>query len=125
MRTKFAISAAVALSALTAFPAAAEAQSYRGGYYDNSRNHYRGYDRRDDRRYYNQRYYNQRQYDRRYRSHYGQRCSGSTGTILGAIAGGLIGREVAGRGDRTIGTIIGGAAGALAGRSIDRSDCRR
>jgi hypothetical protein len=129
MRTKFAISAAIALSALTAFPAAAQAQSYRDGYYDNSGNYYRAYDRRDDRRYsqryYNQRQYDQRQYDRRYRNHYGQRCSGSTGTILGAIAGGLIGREVAGRGDRTVGTIIGGAAGALAGRSIDRSDCRR
>jgi uncharacterized protein YcfJ len=132
MRTKIVISTAIALSALTAFPAAAEAQSYRGGYYDNSGNYYRAYDRRYDQRYdqryYDQRYdrrYSQRQYDRRYRNHYGQRCSGSTGTILGAIAGGLIGREVAGRGDRTVGTIIGGAAGALAGRSIDRSDCRR
>ena len=118
----------------------------QNGYYDrdgyssydaryNNRND-RRYDRRDYRqdrryaqrqnqRYYNQRQYDRRQYDRRYRNHYGQRCSGSTGTILGAIAGGLLGREVAGRGDRTVGTIIGGAAGALAGRAIDRSDCRR
>ncbi|VAV96601.1 hypothetical protein MNBD_ALPHA04-174, partial [hydrothermal vent metagenome] len=44
------------------------------------------------------------------------------GTIIGAIAGGLLGNEVARRGDKTVGTIIGGAAGALAGRAIDR-DC--
>jgi hypothetical protein len=138
MRTKLAISTAVALSALTAFPAAAEAQSYRGGYYDNSGNYYRPYDSRYDRRYaqraYNQRAYNQRGYDQRYygQPYYGQRynhyyrnCSGTTGTIIGAIAGGLLGSQVAGRGDRTVGAIIGGAAGALGGRAIDRSNCRR
>ena len=52
------------------------------------------------------------------------RCSSSTGTIIGAIAGGLLGREIAGRGDRTVGAIIGAGAGALAGRAIDRNDCR-
>ena len=134
MLTKFTLSAAVALTALTAMPAAAEAQS-RYGYYDTRGNQYRQYDRRYDQRYaqrynnqryYNQRYYNQRRYNSRYGNHYGQRCSsGSTGTIIGAIAGGLLGREIAGRGDRTVGTIIGGAAGALAGRAIDRGDCRR
>ena len=124
MMTKFAISTAVAASALVAVPTAAQAQ-YRSGYYDNYGNYSRSYDaRRYDRRYYNSRY-NSRYYDQRYRNHYGQRCSGSTGTIIGAIAGGLLGREVAGRGDRTVGAIIGGAAGALAGRAIDRSDCRR
>ena len=51
---------------------------------------------------------------------------GSLGAAVATtIAGGLLGREVAGRGDRTVGAIIGGAAGALAGRAIDRSDCRR
>ena len=47
------------------------------------------------------------------------------GTIIGAIAGGLLGHEVAGRrGDRTTGTIIGGAVGAVAGRAIDKGDGR-
>ncbi len=127
MMKKIALSTAVAVSALVAMPAAAEAQS-RYGYYDANHN---GYYDRYDRRYQNRRYYNQRNgvyYDnQRYRNYYGRRCSnGSTGTIIGAIAGGLLGSEIAGRGDRTVGAIIGGAAGALAGRSIDRDgSCRR
>jgi hypothetical protein len=139
MLKKIIISTAVAASALTALPAAAEAQS-RYGYssrYDNG-NYNQGYGRGSydqrqryaNQRYYNQRgynqgYYNQRGYNQGYGNHYGQRCSGSTGTIIGAIAGGLLGNEVAGRrGDRTLGAIIGAGAGALAGRAIDRSDCR-
>ena len=43
------------------------------------------------------------------------------------MAGGLAGREIARRGNRTEGAIIGAAVGALAGRAIDKSDsnCRR
>lgn len=123
MLTKFALSTAVAVSALAALPAAAQAQS-RYGYYDANHN---GYYDRYDRRYQNRRYYNQRHRSQRYGNYYGRRCSnGSTGTIIGAIAGGLLGSEIAGRGDRTVGAIIGGAAGALAGRAIDRDgNCRR
>lgn len=73
----------------------------RGGYYRDQAGYYRG--------------------DRYYRC----RNDGTTGTIIGAIAGGLIGNSVAGRhGDRTTGTIIGGAVGALAGNAIDKSDSR-
>lgn len=56
---------------------------------------------------------------------YDRRCkSGTTGAIIGAVAGGLLGREVVGRyGDRTAGAIVGGAAGALAGRAITRNKC--
>ena len=51
------------------------------------------------------------------------RCDrGTAGTILGAIAGGLLGNGIAGRGDRSAGTIIGAGVGALTGREIDR-DC--
>lgn len=56
----------------------------------------------------------------------GQRCrSGTTGTILGAIAGGLLGREI-GRGGRydrpsVTGLILGAGGGALAGRAIEQS----
>ena len=130
------LSTAVAASALTAFPAAAQAQGRYGynndyGYayrddgrrYDNRRYDGRRYDNRryNDRAYYGGRY----NYDRRYGNYYGRRCSGETGTIIGAIAGGLLGSQVAGRGDRTVGALIGGAAGALAGNAIDRNDCRR
>lgn len=61
----------------------------------------------------------------------GQRCkSGTTGAILGALAGGLLGREI-GRGGRydepsTTGLILGAGGGALTGRAIERSgnSCR-
>ena len=65
------------------------------------------------------------------RSYYqGQRCkSGTTAAIIGAVAGGLLGREI-GRGGRydapsTTGLILGAGGGALAGRAIGRSgnDC--
>jgi uncharacterized protein YcfJ len=92
-------------------------QSYRDGY---NRNGYRGYDR------------SYRGYDRSYRgyNYRSRKCNdGDGGTIIGAIAGGLLGNTVAGRGDRTVGTILGAGVGALAGRAIDRSDrpgyCRR
>jgi len=128
MLKKILISTAIAASALTAMPAAAEAQS-RYGYSNRNDNGYynQGYSsQRYDRRYANQRRYDQRYSNQRYGNHYGQRCSnGSTGTILGAIAGGLLGREIAGRGDRTIGAIIGAGAGALVGREVGRNDCRR
>lgn len=128
MFKKLIMSTAVAASALTAMPAAVQAQPY--GYYENRGRDYRNYDRRyDNRRYYGNRYdraYYGGRYDyRRGRDYYGRRCSGETGTIIGAIAGGLLGSQVAGRGDRTVGAVIGGAAGALAGRAIDRNDCRR
>jgi hypothetical protein len=132
MFKKIALSTAVAVAGLTAMPAAAEAQS-RYGYssrYDNynqgqryNRGYNRGYDQRYTQRY--DRRYAGRYQGQRYGNHYGRRCSnGSAGTIIGAIAGGLLGREIAGRGDRTVGAIIGAGAGALAGRAIDRDDCR-
>lgn len=60
---------------------------------------------------------------RNYRPYPNRRCNrGTGGTILGAIAGGLLGNAAAGRGDRGAGTIVGAGVGALAGRAIDR-DC--
>jgi hypothetical protein len=59
------------------------------------------------------------------RDYYRDRDDGTTGLLIGAAAGGLLGREVAGpRGDRTAGLIIGAAAGALLGRAVDRGDSR-
>jgi hypothetical protein len=75
----------------------------------------------DDDGYYN---YDNRGYygDRRGR---GYRCDkGTGGTVIGAVVGGLAGREVARRGNKTEGAIIGAAVGALAGRAIDKSDSR-
>lgn len=103
--------ATLAMGAGALVPAtAADAQRYRGG----------GYARSYDDRAYAREYRGRDDY-RSYRAR--QKCKdGDGGTIIGAIAGGLLGNTVAGRGDRTLGTIIGGLGGALAGRAIDRSD---
>lgn len=131
---KFLIGATMAATLMTgsmaATPAAAQDYGYRDGYsryYHDDRGNYRDYreyrevrdyrDYRDDRP----------RYDYRERN-YRRRCSdGTAGTILGAIAGGLLGGEI-GRGSsyRRSGTgmILGAGAGALAGRAIDGGDCR-
>lgn len=112
---------AVTLSALA--PAAAEARRWDRGYghhhHHREYRDYRGYDRGG---YYGHRdrYYSRGSYGR------GYRCDrGTGGTIIGAIAGGLLGHEVAqgrsGRGDGTTGAIVGAGVGALAGRAIDRN----
>ncbi len=73
-------------------------------------------------RYYD-RGYNARRYDDNRHYYRNRRCSnGGTGTVLGAIAGGLLGRTIDNSGDRLAGTLIGGVGGALAGRAIERSD---
>ena len=50
---------------------------------------------------------------------------GTTGLVVGGVAGALLGRTVDTRGDRTLGTLGGAAVGALAGREIDRSTSNR
>lgn len=50
---------------------------------------------------------------------------GTTGLVVGGIAGALLGRTIDTSGDRTIGTLGGAAAGALAGRAIDRGSSNR
>lgn len=53
-----------------------------------------------------------------------KRPNGTTGLIVGAAGGALIGRAVDTRGERATGTILGAAAGALVGREIDRGRYR-
>ncbi len=114
--------AATAVTGFTATPAMARDRYYDDGY------RYSNYERDDDddRREYRR---EQRRSDRYYRNNGNYRCknSGTGGTIIGAVAGGLLGNEVARRGNKTEGSIIGAAVGALAGRAIDKSDsnCRR
>ena len=52
------------------------------------------------------------------------RPNGTTGLIVGAAGGALIGRAIDTRGERATGTILGAAAGALVGRQIERSRYR-
>jgi len=116
----------LALSALStvAIPATADAHrhhryGYTGGYYQQGYYPQQAYGY--DSGYYDRGYYNG---GYRYRQH---RCSGTTGTIVGAGAGALLGRSI-GR-DRyrghsgTTGTIVGAALGALVGREVGKSTC--
>ncbi len=56
--------------------------------------------------------------------YYCQRDNGTTGLIIGAAGGALLGRTIDTRGDRTVGTLLGGALGAVLGREIDRGGAR-
>ena len=53
-----------------------------------------------------------------------KRPNGTTGLIVGAAGGALIGRAIDTRGERATGTILGAAAGALIGREIERGRYR-
>ena len=104
---KCALATSFAATLLGAIPSVAIA--------DNGR--HRGWHKHHDRDgYYDHRYY------RDDRPRYARRdckTSGTTGLLVGAAAGALLGRAVDTRGDRLPGTIIGGGAGALIGKEID------
>ena len=147
---KMLIAFVAASLALPAAPAAADPPSWapahgkRAKERDNYYRNYASYDRRDDRRYRDGRRYDQRRiYDDRGRyyeprrisrndriwrgddgRYYCQRDNGTTGLIIGAAGGALLGREVDGGRNRTTGTIVGAALGALIGREIDRGEAR-
>lgn len=118
MFKQISLAAALVMGGTALVPADADAQRYERGRYERAY----GNEYRDG---YNRQGYNQRTYrgDRgQYRAR-NQRCnSGTTGTIVGAIAGGLLGRTIDSRGDRAVGTVLGGAAGALAGRAVGKSN---
>lgn len=54
--------------------------------------------------------------------YYCKRDDGTTGTLIGAVAGGVLGNVIAPGGSKTLGTVLGAAGGGLAGRAIDRND---
>ena len=109
---------------------------YNNGYrsgdtgYSNDR---RYADDRDEAGYDASRYYKDGNYqertlandDRVYRGSDGQyyckRNDGTTGLVIGAVGGGVLGNVIDGGHSRAVGTLLGGALGALAGRSIDRN----
>jgi uncharacterized protein YcfJ len=111
-----------------------------GSYDRSSRNwRYYDYDRPDPSYggYHADRYYREtpRQRERRlserdriYRGqdgrYYCRRSDGSTGLIVGAIAGGVLGNMIAPGGSERLGTILGAIAGGVVGREIDRGDVK-
>ena len=56
--------------------------------------------------------------------YYCRRDNGTTGLIIGAAAGALLGRALDGGRERALGTILGAAGGAVIGREIDRGELR-
>lgn len=68
--------------------------------------------------------------DRIYRGqdgrYYCRRSDGTTGLIVGAIAGGLLGNTLAKGDSKLLATIIGAAAGAAIGKAVDSGEveCR-
>ncbi|WP_230481271.1 glycine zipper 2TM domain-containing protein [Sphingomonas sp. Leaf21] len=87
--------------------------------------------------YYAERYYRDGRYyqpralgrnDRIYRGmngrFYCRRNDGTTGLVIGGLAGGALGNVIAGGGSRLLGTVIGAGGGALLGQQIDRGQVR-
>lgn len=91
---------------------------------------YGGYDaaryRVDDDRRYRERRLSAR--ERVYRgqdgNYYCRRNDGTTGLLVGAAAGGVLGNIIAPGGSDLLGTLLGAGAGAVAGRAIDRNNVR-
>ena len=56
--------------------------------------------------------------------YYCQLSDGTSGLIVGALAGGVLGDAIAPRGSKTLGTLLGGLGGAVAGQAIDQNNVR-
>lgn len=90
---------------------------------------YGGYDAgryyRDDRRYRERRLSrNDRVYRGQDGRYYCRRPDGTTGLIVGGLAGGLLGNIIAPGGSETLGTLLGAGGGALIGREVERGNAR-
>ena len=72
-----------------------------------------------------QKRYKYREWNGRDGRRYCRKSDGTTGLVVGGVAGALVGRTIDTRGDRTVGTLLGAAAGAVAGREIERSSSNR
>jgi hypothetical protein len=107
-------------------PAAARDHGHHNRYEQTHRDRYG-----NDTRYYGRNYTSQSYYrgaqtwrgnDGRY---YCRKKDGTTGLIVGAAAGALLGRAVDGGYNHTTGTILGGVVGALLGKSVAQgTTCR-
>ncbi len=132
MRTIITLAAALAVLPLSA--CVGDGNNDRPGYANRSdmrdgrrhrahRDAYRDY--RDDSRYQERQL---RRDDRIYRGsdgrYYCERDDGTTGLIVGALGGGVLGNIIAPGGSQTIGTLLGAGAGAIIGREIDRGEAK-
>lgn len=64
--------------------------------------------------------------DRVYRGsdgrYYCKRSDGTTGLIIGAVGGGILGNVIDGGHSRVAGTLLGGALGAVVGKAVDQKN---
>jgi hypothetical protein len=67
---------------------------------------------------------NDRVYVGRDGRYYCRRNDGTTGLIVGGIAGGALGAAIAPGGSGLLGAILGGVGGAAAGQAIDKNNVR-
>jgi outer membrane lipoprotein SlyB len=67
---------------------------------------------------------NDRVYRGRDNRYYCRRSDGTTGLIVGGLAGGALGAAIAPGDSQTLGAIIGGVGGAIVGQSVDRGNQR-
>jgi hypothetical protein len=143
MRTTILAAAAAAMVLPVAAPAIAKpppwapAHGYRDKHDD--RRDYRRYERQRQQAYAQQRYYAQQGYNGGYQptyytsgngirywqgdsgQYYCRRSNGTTGMIIGAAAGALLGNRVVGG---TTATIVGGVAGAVIGKQLEQGRAR-
>ncbi len=94
------IPAALAAALLAPVLAPADAEARHGHRYERDHYRYKEWRGRDGRM-------------------YCRKSDGTTGLVIGAAGGALLGRAIDSEGDRATGTIVGAAAGALLGKSID------
>ena len=67
---------------------------------------------------------NDRVYRGRDGRYYCKRDNGTTGLIVGGVAGGILGNIIAPGGSALLGTILGAVGGGVAGKAIDKSDSK-
>jgi len=123
------LAASLLLGGCSSYDSGRPGNNYRHYDYNHPDPSYGGY---DPSRYYSENSrYRERQLnsgDRIYRGsddrYYCRHSDGTTGLVVGAIVGGMLGNSIA-RGDsRLFGTILGAGAGAAVGSSISQSDAR-
>ena len=116
---KIVLALTAACAAIPALPAAADPPPWAPAH---------GYREHQYERQQEQRYYSSGNGIRYWRGDNGQyycrRSNGTTGLIVGAAGGALLGNAVTSHRDRTAGTLIGGAVGALLGQQIERGQVR-
>lgn len=73
---------------------------------------------------YHSRHHSYKEWRGRDGRHYCRKSDGTVGTVVGGVAGALLGRTIDTHGDRTTGTVLGAAGGALAGHAVAKSSSR-